>query len=607
MEWMRAVRREAGFRRCIILYGNVRDVWLTDDGRTLRLAEAVQDGLSDLFDIQGTWDQIDGLCFPNASQLSTFNDLAAGGALVEEEGDAYAIEAPHQATGNGSIGGQHRHPGEAFAAMRTVLTAETNKRSMFVVDWSENLITTPNQQDEEERSQLTKLSKAISELNDFQMSSTAFEHPTGLLVVITPTLGALPPKFYNHDSRVKIINIPTPGLSERRDVLNRMGNDFIVRDETNGRASSALLAEITDGMTTVDIRNMAALSRQSGTDLSVDDLVNLYRFGEKESPWTQLDEEKVAEARDIIKSRVKGQDEAVERVVTMIIRAFLGLAGVQHSRHMTKPKGTLFFVGPTGVGKTELAKSVAEFIFGDEANCIRFDMSEFSQEHADQRLIGAPPGYVGFEEGGQLTNAVAEKPFSVLLFDEIEKAHPRVLDKFLQILEDGRLTDGRGQTVHFSETVIIFTSNIGAGDATPGLDYDETKAHFMRAVQAHFNDTLGRPELLNRFGDNIIVFDFITDPSIRSKIMHAKLQGIVEHLHENFNLRLVIDEAYVQSLVGQGRVGHGGRGLINIIEQKIVNPMSLFIFDRLHQIGSKTLTLSISGSTSGESVFELRE
>ena len=149
------------------------------------------------------------------------------------------------------------------------------------------------------------------------------------------------------------------------------------------------LAEMTDGMTT-DLRNLAALSRQSTAMLDVASLVNLYRFGERESPWTQLDERRVATAGDIIRERVKGQDEAVDRVVTMIVRAFLGLAGVQHSKHMTKPKGTLFFVGPTGVGKTELAKSLAEFIFGDETNCIRFDMSEFSQEHADQRLIGAP-------------------------------------------------------------------------------------------------------------------------------------------------------------------------------------------------------------------------
>lgn len=131
----------------------------------------------------------------------------------------------------------------------------------------------------------------------------------------------------------------------------------------------------------------------------------------------------------------------------ILIRAYTGLSGLQHSAKARTPKGALFFVGPTGVGKTELAKSLAQFLFGDEDACIRFDMSEFNHEHADQRLVGAPPGYVGYEQGGQLTNAVKNRPFSLLLFDEIEKAHPRILDKFLQILEDGRLTDGKGETI----------------------------------------------------------------------------------------------------------------------------------------------------------------
>ena len=126
-----------------------------------------------------------------------------------------------------------------------------------------------------------------------------------------------------------------------------------------------------------------------------------------------------------------------------------------------RPRGVAFLAGPTGVGKTELAKSVTQLLFGDESAYIRFDMSEFSAEHSDQRLIGAPPGYVGYDAGGELTNAVREKPFSVVLFDEIEKAHPRILDKFLQILDDGVLTSGRGDRVYFSESIIIFTSNLG--------------------------------------------------------------------------------------------------------------------------------------------------
>jgi ATP-dependent Clp protease ATP-binding subunit ClpA len=139
------------------------------------------------------------------------------------------------------------------------------------------------------------------------------------------------------------------------------------------------------------------------------------------------------------------------------------------------------------------------------------------------------------------------------------------------------------------------------------MSRESTKAHFQHAVQGHFNDTLGRPELLNRFGDNIIVFDFINDPGIRSAIMSGKLDGIREHLLDQFNLDLILDEAHVQRLVGEGKVGHGGRGLINIIEQKLVNPMSLYLFEHLHQLKTRRLKLNVSGDSNGESVFSLEE
>src|SRR5205814_1862259 len=153
--------------------------------------------------------------------------------------------------------------------------------------------------------------------------------------------------------------------------------------------------------------------------------------------------------------RVKGQDAVIEQVVPTLIRAKMGMSDVGGGQHSSKPRGVFFFVGPTGVGKTELSKAIAELIFGDEKAMIRFDMSEYSEEHQQARLIGAPPGYVGFDQGGQLTNAIIEKPFSVVLFDEIEKAHGRILDKFLQILDEGRLTDGMGRTVYFSEAILI--------------------------------------------------------------------------------------------------------------------------------------------------------
>ena len=372
VEWMRTLQREAGFRRCLILYGNVRDLWPTSNGNQQRLTELIGSALSDDFTLQGTWDSIDGLRFESQSQLTNFTDIMELSA-PSEDGDEYdlgdnILNEQIEEEGCAHAPAVYRDPTIAFDAMRHVLTAPGSHRPLFIVDWGEHLLTTANQQDLDERGHLTKLGKAISEQPLSQLRGSALDNPTGLLVIITPTLGTLPPRFYNHDDRIRIMSVPKPSLVQRQKAIDNLRQDFIFNSGSEDRENNQHLADITDGMSLIDIRNLAALSRQSEIPLSVEDLVNLYRFGEKESPWTQLNEERVSNAGSIIRQRVKGQDEAVDRVVTMIIRAFLGLAGVQHSRKMTKPKGTLFFVGPTGVGKTELAKSIAEFIFGDENN-----------------------------------------------------------------------------------------------------------------------------------------------------------------------------------------------------------------------------------------------
>ena len=263
-----------------------------------------------------------------------------------------------------------------------------------------------------------------------------------------------------------------------------------------------------------------------------------------------------------------------------------GLSGTAHG----KPKGILFFAGPTGTGKTETAKTLAEKLFGDESCCIRFDMSEYSQGHSDQKLLGAPPGYVGYEAGGQLTNAVKNNPFSILLFDEIEKAHPSIFDKFLQILEDGRMTDGQGNTVYFSECIIIFTSNLGIytrndmgvrePNVTPDMEYPEVQKKVRQAIEDYFKLELGRPEILNRIGENIVVFDFIR-PEVAELILRSQIDKIVKNLEAEKRIQLVITDTAFGKLMAKtlDNLGNGGRGIGNIVESLLINPLSRYMFD----------------------------
>ena len=318
--------------------------------------------------------------------------------------------------------------------------------------------------------------------------------------------------------------------------------------------------------------------------------------------WRKIERKRIRDGAATIARRVVGQDHAVVHMLDIIKRAATGIGG---SRRGARPRGIAFLAGPTGVGKTELAKTVTELLFGDESAYIRFDMSEFSSEHSDQRLIGAPPGYVGYDVGGELTNAVRERPFSVVLFDEIEKAHPRILDKFLQILDDGVLTSGRGDRVYFSEALIVFTSNLGIystgqdgiriANVTPDQPFEEVRSRVRAEIGNHFKLVLNRPEILNRFGENVIVFDFIRPP-VAEQIFASMVEGVlVDAAASGHQISIAPQAMNALRQLCTADLTNGGRGIRNKIEAHLINPLARALFDR--ERGGPAVVRSLAADT----------
>ncbi len=286
------------------------------------------------------------------------------------------------------------------------------------------------------------------------------------------------------------------------------------------------------------------------------------------SKLMQGERDKLLQMEDKLHQRVVGQNEAIEAVANAIRRSRSGLSDPN------RPTGSFLFLGPTGVGKTELCKALAGFLFDSEEHLIRIDMSEFMEKHSVARLIGAPPGYVGYDEGGYLTEAVRRKPYSVLLLDEVEKAHPDVFNVLLQVLDDGRLTDGQGRTVDFKNTVIVMTSNIGSQliQAMVGMPYDDLKDAVWGELKNHF-----RPEFLNRI-DETVVFHALDAAHIAS-IAGIQLKGLQARL-QGMDLRLEVSPAALDELA---KVGFdplfGARPLKRAIQQRIENPLSKLLLE----------------------------
>ncbi|HRD64240.1 MAG TPA: AAA family ATPase, partial [Nocardioides sp.] len=271
---------------------------------------------------------------------------------------------------------------------------------------------------------------------------------------------------------------------------------------------------------------------------------------------------KLLRMEDVIGERLIGQHDAVRAVSDAVRRSRAGISDPN------RPAGSFLFLGPTGTGKTELAKSLADFLFDDERAIVRIDMSEYSEKHSVARLVGAPPGYVGYDEGGQLTEAVRRRPYSVVLLDEVEKAHPEVFDILLQVLDDGRLTDGQGRTVDFRNTILILTSNLGSAYLVdPTLDADKKRESVLAAVRASF-----KPEFLNRL-DEIVIFDALTQPEL-ARIVDLQLAMLEKRLAVRRISIRVSDEARAWLAETGYDPAYGARPLRRLIQSAIGDPLS---------------------------------
>jgi ATP-dependent Clp protease ATP-binding subunit ClpB len=557
-----------------VLWGNLRDSFLLPaaEGEPARLVP-LPEVLAEVLTRAGyacllMFDQVHGLWL---------HDNGDGDPEAAEQAARQLLEGPPT------------RPGLSWEAVSKILDAVARPtaevRAAIVIDYASRIARGPQDPGDAERDffvSCLKLSRTATPLRVAGPRPRPLYNP---VIWLADRPGDLPAWLAGGNDMIREISVPGPHLGDRQATSRLLAHAFGITDPDADPATAQqcdAFARDADGLTLQSMIEVTRLAKDRGLDLArLPDAVRTYKLGVIDNPWRREHlRKRIADGQERVSARVVGQPQAVTKTLDILKRAALGLSGAQAVSAGGRPRGVLFFAGPTGTGKTELAKAITSLVFDSEGSYLRFDMSEFAAEHAGDRLIGAPPGYIGFEAGGELTNAIREDPFRVILFDEIEKAHPRILDKFLQVLEDGRLTDGRGNTVHFSESVLIFTSNLGMSDVKPGTDYAELEPQVRSAISSYFTVKLNRPELLNRFGDNIVIFNFI-GPGAARQIFALQLDNICRRVAAEHGVPLSVGDKVFDTLLDwcTSDLGKGGRGIGMALESCFINPLARALFD----------------------------
>jgi len=604
--WLDELKRFQTLKSQLFLYGNVYDCYYfpvnyKEVNRAEELIYAKFINIKDLlqqyfyseaYEVVSYFDIIDGISVESKDGRITQENIIKT-LNLSNEAESYLKNA------------RAKKLDDAISFYRQLMI-NTTKLSVGVLNFASRFTSNPNNLEDTSRNVFLKILKSAQESRVFPDK----EGKRNILIFICDKLNDIPVWILLENPLTKGIEIQKPNREERARFFNcRYGQFYSEGEALNLKEAQRIFPDLSENFTNSELENLISISKQEQIHVNrIKEIIDLYKYGVKENPWEKIDDERIKNAVAELGKSVIGQEKAIGKAVEIIRRSKLGLDNIDKTKPSNKPKGVLFFAGPTGTGKTELCKQLTELIFSNEEAMIRFDMSEYNDSNSDVKLIGSPPGYVGYEEGGQLTDAVRKKPFSIILFDEIEKAHPKIFDKFLQILDDGRLTDGKGETAYFSQSLIVFTSNLGIykedeqGRKTLnvvfGEEYTTLERKIKEEIKFFFGNKLGRPEILNRFGDNFVVFDFIR-PAVAVKIIEKNLNIIKENLYKQKNIILTYGDTFSKDFLEQcasDNLEMGGRGLVNRIETYIKNGLTNFMFDT-GKLADCTIALKVSNKT----------